>query len=85
MPRRKKTDIERIDDLWLELAGVPLWINGLKALENYIALLDFATVEEAVIISAERGGPRFDRWRYCCGILRAKLAEQLEGKPTAAR
>lgn len=79
--RRAKpsTDIEKIDALWIELAGFPLWANGLKALENYIELLDFAAVEEAVIIAAERPDSRFDRWRYCCGILRAKLAAKFEG------
>lgn len=79
--KRKPSEIDEIEALWHELSGFPLWANGLKALENYLALLDFETVEEAVIISAERSGSRFDRWRYCCGILRNTLAERLTEEP----
>jgi len=81
MPRKPKplTAIEKIDLLWFDLAGWPLWDKGIKALENYIELIGFEEVEEAVVASAERPVSRLDRWRYCCGICRNKLAERMVG------
>lgn len=82
MGRKPKplTEIEKIDLLWFDLAGWPLWENGVKALENYLELIGFSEVEEAVIASAERPGSRIDKFRYCCGVCRNKLAERMEGR-----
>lgn len=78
-PSQQETEpIEQIAALWEELSGYALWQNGLKALENYLELLDYGTVEEAVVASAERPDSRINCFRYCCGILRNKLAEKMD-------
>lgn len=77
--RTKYTPEERrIRKMWMELSGYTLWEKGLKALSNYVELVGFEEVEEAVIIAAERDDSIIMRFRYCCGILKTKLARKMD-------
>lgn len=64
--------------MWAELSGYPLWEKALSALSNYVELVGFAEVEEAVVIAAQRQDSIIDRFRYCCGILKSKLAQKMD-------
>ncbi len=72
------TQKTKIRKMWSELSGYPLWKKAEKALLNYVELVGYDEVEEAIVISAQRDDSIIERFKYCCGILKNKLARKMD-------